>query len=161
MGENKFRRAFKNGKKGLAVEIKLGRKLTSIFMVTYLPTIVINIINQATNYFEGTIFSGDIVKVNLTSMMVLSAIYVSVSSSLPSTAAIKNVEIWLLFSFIYPFLIVLTQTFIQRSKLHQSIEDAKVKVFPVNQEEESLKHRVTRVRAVSYTHLTLPTNREV
>ena len=115
-------------------------------MVTYLPTIVINIINQATNYFEGTIFSGDIVKVNLTSMMVLSAIYVSVSSSLPATASIKNVEIWLLFSFIYPFLIVLTQTFIQRSKLRQSIEDAKVKVFPVHQEEESLKYRMIRVR---------------
>ena len=114
-------------------------------MVTYLPTIVINIINQATNYFEGTIFSGDIVKVNLTSMMVLSAIYVSVSSSLPSTASIKNVEIWLLFSFIYPFLIVLTQTFIQRSKLRQSIEDAKV--FTTLQGDDSLKHRVTRVIA--------------
>ena len=146
MGENKFRRAFKNGKSGLEVEIKLGRKLTSIFMVTYLPTIVINIINQATNYFDGTMFSGDTVKVNLSSMMVLSAIYVSVSSSLPATASIKNVEIWLLFSFIYPFLIILTQTFIQRSKLRQSIEDSKMKVFPVHQEEESWKHRVTRVR---------------
>ena len=116
-GDNKFKRGFKNGKYGIEVEIGLSRKLTSIFMVTYLPTIVINIINQATNYFEGTIFSGDIVKVNLSSMMVLSALYISVSSSLPATASIKYVEIWLLFSFIYPFVIVLTQTFIQRNKV--------------------------------------------
>ena len=79
-------------------------------------------------------------------MMVLSAIYVSVSSSLPATASIKNVEIWLLFSFIYPFLIVLTQTFIQRSKLSQSSEVSKVKAFSLLKEKESLKHTITRVR---------------
>ena len=83
--------------------------------MTYLPTILMNIINQATNYLDGTQFSGDIIKVNMTCMMVLSALYVSVSNSLPTTSYIKYVEIWLIFSLIYPFLIVLIQTFIQKA----------------------------------------------
>ena len=107
---------YEKGEMGIQVEIKLSRKLTSIFMVTYVPTILINIFNQATNYFEGTIFSGDIIKVNLTSMMVLSALYISTSNNLPDTASIKYVEIWLLLSFIYPFFIVLTHTYIQKIK---------------------------------------------
>ena len=36
----------------LILEVVLTRKLTSIFMVTYLPTILMNIINQATNFIK-------------------------------------------------------------------------------------------------------------
>ena len=38
---------------GLQVEIVLSRDPTTIFMTTYLPTIIINIINAATSYWEG------------------------------------------------------------------------------------------------------------
>ena len=71
-----------------------------------------NIINQATNYFVGDEFFGDIIAVNITSMMVLASIYIAVSASLPATSSIKYVEIWILFSLIYPFLVVLIKTFI-------------------------------------------------
>ena len=80
--------------------------------MTYLPTILMNIINQATNYFVGDEFFGDVIAVNITCMMVLSSIYIAVSGSLPATSKIKYVEIWLLFSLIYPFLVVLINTFI-------------------------------------------------
>ena len=40
-------------------------------------------------------------------MMVLASIYLSVSSSLPSTPNIKPVEVWLLFNLAYPFLVIL------------------------------------------------------
>ena len=53
---------------------------------------------------------------NLTSIMVLSALYISVSGSLPATASVKYIEIWLLFNLIYPFLIILTQTCLHLSK---------------------------------------------
>ena len=36
----------KFNKKGIMVEIQIGRSIGSIFLVTYLPTIIINIINQ-------------------------------------------------------------------------------------------------------------------
>lgn len=54
---------FSKVQKGIQIKIKFGRRLGSIFLVTYLPTILINTINQATNYFPGTQFSGDIIKV--------------------------------------------------------------------------------------------------
>ena len=34
------------------MSVELGSNLMSVFLVTYLPTILINIINQATNYLE-------------------------------------------------------------------------------------------------------------
>ena len=91
----------------LVLEIQLGRDFTSIFLVTYLPTMIINIINQATNYLDNQNFLEAIITVNITSLMVLSALYISVSSSLPATSGIKNIDVWLLFSLIFPFLIIL------------------------------------------------------
>ena len=38
--------------KAIRVSVSLGRKLLNIIMVTYLPTILMNIINQATNYIS-------------------------------------------------------------------------------------------------------------
>ena len=40
-------------------------------------------------------------------MMVLASVYISVSSSLPVTAGIKYVEVWLLFNLAYPVLVIL------------------------------------------------------
>ena len=82
-----------------------------------------NIINQATNYFVGDEFFGDVIAVNITSMMVLASIYIAVSASLPVTSSIKYVEIWLLFSLIYPFLVILINTYIhvERTKAKTGI----------------------------------------
>ena len=84
--------------KVLSITIFLKYRFFSIFMVTYLPTILINIINQATNYITGDSKYDLIVTVNMTSMMVLASIYLSVSTSLPNTQSIKPVEEWLLFN---------------------------------------------------------------
>ena len=98
---------FENNKTALVLEIRLGRDFTSIFLVTYLPTMIINIINQATNYLDNQNYLEAIITVNITSLMVLSALFISVSSSLPATSVIKNIDVWLLFSLIFPFLIIL------------------------------------------------------
>ena len=41
--------------KAITVEVTLKLRFFSIFMVTYLPTILMNVINQATNYITGGI----------------------------------------------------------------------------------------------------------
>ena len=46
-------------------------------------------------------------------MMVLASVYLSVSSSLPSTASIKPVEVWLLFNLAYPLLVILVNVLLQ------------------------------------------------
>ena len=76
-------------------------------MVTYLPTILMNIINQATIYIVGEGKYTLILELNITSLMVLASIYLSVSSSLPSTPNIKPVEIWLLYNLAFPFLVIM------------------------------------------------------
>ena len=86
-------------------------------MVTYLPTILINIINQLTNYINGDSKYDLIITVNITSMMVLASIYLSVSASLPSTAAMKPVEVWLLFNLAYPFLVIFVNIILQVKSL--------------------------------------------
>lgn len=91
----------------------LSRDPTTIFMTTYLPTIIINVINAATSYWEGpqlfeavvTVILGQILikldliqandfigiqftgQVNLTCLMVLAALYISVSESLTGTSS--------------------------------------------------------------------------
>ena len=87
--------------------------LISIFMVTYLPTILMNLINQATNYITSDNKYDILFTVNITCMMVLASIYLSVSASLPNTYGIKPVEIWLLFNLAYPFLVILVNIFLQ------------------------------------------------
>ena len=90
--------------------MKLNCDIHSILFVTYLPTILMNIINQATVYVSGYDI---IITVNITCMMVLTSVYLSVSSSLPSTPNIKPVEVWLLFNLAYPFLVIITSIFLE------------------------------------------------
>ena len=109
MGQYKVNQVrFRPGWDGrIVIEVELGRDFTSIFTITYLPTILMNIINQATNYLDNAEHLELIITVNITSLMVLSALYISVSNSLPATSDIKHVDIWLLFSLFIPFCFVL------------------------------------------------------
>ena len=82
-------------------------------MVTYLPTILMNMINQATNYITAEDKYSLIYTINITCMMVLASVYLSVSASLPSTSAIKPVEVWLIYNLAYPFIIILVNVLLQ------------------------------------------------
>ena len=83
------------------------RRLGSILLVTYLPTVLMNMINQATNYITTEDKYSLILQINITCMMVLASVYLSVSASLPTTSGIKPVEVWLLVNLGYPFLVIL------------------------------------------------------
>ena len=57
-----------------------------------------------------------VMTVNITCMMVLASVYISVSSSLPLTAGLKYVEIWLLFNLAYPVMVIIVNIFLQVSE---------------------------------------------
>ena len=82
-------------------------------MVTYLPTILMNILNQAVVYIETESKYDLIITVNITCMMVLASVYLSISTSLPSTSNIKPIETWLLFNLMYPVLIIISNVILQ------------------------------------------------
>ena len=93
---------------GICVTIVLGRKILNAFLTIYLPTILLMIIIHSTNYLKDIYFE-TIISVNLTGMLVLCTMFVSVSSNLPITSDIKMIEVWLLFSLMVPFTEVLLQ----------------------------------------------------
>ena len=97
----------------VVVSLLLERKVSKIFVVTYLPTILMNIINQFSNYIKGEDKYSMIYTINITCMMVLASVYLSVSSSLPVTLNIKPIEFWLLFNLFWPFLIIISNVVIQ------------------------------------------------
>ena len=97
------------GQLKLQVHVTLRRQAAMILLVTYLPTLLLNIINQCTNYLrskENDQF-GNIIKVNITCMVVLASIYISVFTKSPPSGEIKMIDVWLLVSFIYPFLVII------------------------------------------------------
>ena len=91
-------------------EIVLGRRLLSTILTVYVPTFLLNVISYATNFFKDFFFEA-VVTVNLTAMLVLTTMFISTSSSLPTTSYIKMVDIWLIFNLFLPFLVVLLHTY--------------------------------------------------
>ena len=66
--------------------------------------------------------------VNLTSLLVLVTLFISVSDSLPRTSYVKLIDFWLIFNLLVPFIDILLHTIIDalRTKCSQFGPDAKV-----------------------------------
>ena len=69
----------------IVVSVILVRNTFGVIMVTYVPTLLMNIINQATTYIRMYEKYELIITVNITCMMVLTSVYLSVANSLPAT----------------------------------------------------------------------------
>ena len=82
---------------GINLVILFKRRINNAIMTIYLPTILILCIVYATNFFKDFFFEA-VVTVNLTALLVLTTLFISVSQSLPPTAYLKMVDIWLIFA---------------------------------------------------------------
>ena len=88
----------------------MGRRLLGVFMTVYMPTILMNIIGHSTNYLRPLYFEA-VISVNLTVMLVLTTMFVSVSNDLPRTSYLKMVDIWMVFNLLIPFVEVLLHVY--------------------------------------------------
>ena len=59
---------------------------------------------------------------NLTSLLVLTTLFISVSSSLPQTAYVKMVDVWLIFAQVVPWIEVLLHTLIDWMRTNEEEE---------------------------------------
>ena len=75
----------------------MNRRIINEVLTTYLPTVLILFIVYATTFFKPFYFEA-VVTVNLTSLLVLTTLFISVSKSLPPTAYVKMIDIWLIFA---------------------------------------------------------------
>ena len=80
-------------------------------LTSYLPSVLILAIVYATNFFKPFFFEA-IVATNLTSQLVLTTLFISVSKSLPPTSYVKMIDVWLIFSQLIPFVEVLLHTYL-------------------------------------------------
>merc|ERR1712016_418219 len=73
-----------------------------MMMTTYLPSVLLMMITYATTFFKPIFFEAAL-SVNLTTMLVMTTIFISKMESLPPTSAIKMIDIWLIICQLVPF----------------------------------------------------------
>ena len=86
----------------IIVEIWLGRRLLHLITTIYIPSLMLIIIGHLTHYFKPNFFEC-CVGVNLIVMLVLTSMMLSVMETLPRTASVKMLEIWMFLSLTFPF----------------------------------------------------------
>ena len=74
------------------------RKITSEMMTTYFPSLLLT----AITFFKPFFFEAAL-SVNLTTMLVMTTIFISKMEGLPPTSDIKMIDIWLVFCQMVPF----------------------------------------------------------
>ena len=116
----------------LRVDIVFSRRILATMLTTYMPTALLCFVCFSTNHFKAFYFEA-IVTVNLTSLLVLTTLFISVSQSLPTTHYVKMIELWLLFCLMIPFAEVVIHTYIDslREEVKQDIKKVIKKVAKV------------------------------
>ena len=102
-------------KGGVRMTIFLKRKIMNEMMTTYLPSVLLMLITYATTFFKPYFFEAAL-SVNLTTMLVMTTIFMTVMQMLPATAYIKMIDVFLIFGQLYPFseVVLLTMMEYQR-----------------------------------------------
>ena len=98
-----------NLSKGIKMMLTMQRKLMNEMMTTYLPSVLLMLITWATTFFKPYFFEAAL-SVNLTTMLVMTTIFISVMQMLPATAYVKMVDVWLIFGQLVPFIEVVLLT---------------------------------------------------
>ena len=89
-------------KDGIWMTFILKRKIMIEMMSTFLPSLLLLMITFATTFFKPFFFEAALT-VNLTNMLVMTTIFISVMEKLPLTSYSKMIDIWLIFCQLVPF----------------------------------------------------------
>ena len=106
----------------------LKRKITSEMMTTYFPSLLLTAITFATTFFKPFFFEAAL-SVNLTTMLVMTTIFISKMESLPPTSDIRMIDIWLVFCQLVPFVEVVLLTIMEYNR--EEAEDTMENVSPI------------------------------
>ena len=82
--------------------------------------------------------------VNLTSLLVLVTLFISVSDSLPRTSYVKLIDFWLIFNLLVPFIDILLHTIIDALRTKCSHFGSDAKVHPRYSEKEAARFKNDR-----------------
>ena len=101
-----------NPKQGMRMIVVMKRKIMSEIMTTYFPSILLTLITFATTFFKRIYFEASL-SVNLTTMLVMTTIFISKMEGLPPTSEIKMIDLWLVLCQLVPFIEVILVTAIE------------------------------------------------
>ena len=96
-------------KQGIRMSLVMKRKITSEMMTTYFPSLLLTLITFATTFFKPFFFEAAL-SVNLTTMLVMTTIFISKMEGLPPTSDTKMIDYWLILCQLVPFTEVVLQT---------------------------------------------------
>ena len=100
----------------------------SEMMTTYLPSILLMMmITFATTFFKPFFFEAAL-SVNLTTMLVMTTIFISKMESLPPTSDIKMIDIWLILCQMVPFAEVVLLTAMEYQREDQAFSEKTAKL---------------------------------
>ena len=110
---------------GIHMVMFLKRKIMSEMMTTYFPSLLLLMITFATTFFKPFFFEAALT-VNLTNMLVMTTIFISVMEKLPHTSYPKLIDYWLIFCQLVPFaeVILLTAKEYIRSEQDDNLKEA-------------------------------------
>ena len=109
---------------GVRMVMKMKRKITSEIMTTYLPSTLLLLITFATTLFKPIYFEASL-SVNLTTMLVMTTIFISKMEGLPPTSDTKMIDMWLILCQLVPFIEVMLVTAIEFYKVDDPRENNK------------------------------------
>ena len=150
---------------GIVMTIRMKRKILSEMMTTYFPSLLLMMITYATTFFKPLFFEAAL-SVNLTTMLVMTTIFISKMESLPNTSDIKMIDSWLILCQLVPFAQVVLLTAMEYLRDEEGQEE-KVepnkevcpKVVPSNKGKNSTSHLdVEKEIGVSASNLDQPLN---
>ena len=116
---------FNGKKKGISMAIVLKRKITSEMMTTYFPSLLLIAITFATTFFKPFFFEAAL-SVNLTTMLVMTTIFIGKVESLPPTADLRMIDAWLILCQLVPFIEVVLLTAMEYLRETDSNENAQI-----------------------------------
>ena len=101
-----------NPEQGLRMLIVLKRKIMTEIMTTFFPSVLLTLITFATTLFKPIYFEASL-SVNLTTMLVMTTIFISKMESLPPTSETKMIDMWLILCQLVPFIEVILVTAVE------------------------------------------------
>ena len=120
---------------GIFMFIVLKRKITSEMMTTYFPTMMLTAITFATTFFKPYFFEAALT-VNLTTMLVMTTIFIAKMDRLPPTSDIKMIDVWLVMCQLVPFCEVVLLTAIEYNSTGEQ-NDSKEETKKINHHGET------------------------
>ena len=127
---------------GIRMTIVMKRKMTSEMMSTYFPSLLLMLITFATTFFKPFFFEAAL-SVNLTTMLVMTTIFISKMEGLPSTSDPKMIDFWLILCQLVPFAEVVLLTSMEYIREVDDIKESKKKRKKRRKHKKSLKMQGT------------------